>query len=150
MDLSFLPHVNASLNAASTVLLLVGLVMIRQKRVSAHKTCMITAFGASSVFLVLYVVHKAWRATAGTGLHTVFNHAGAIKVIYFVILLTHLVLAMAVPVLAIWLIRLGLAERFDRHRRVARVGYPIWLYVSVTGVLIYLMLYHWNPTPKSQ
>ena len=102
------------------------------------------------MFLSLYVIHKAWRVTAVAGLHVTFNHTGTLRVLYLVILVTHLVLAMVVPVLAIWLIRLGLAEQFDRHRRLARVGYPIWLYVSITGVLIYLMLYHWNLPPPSQ
>ena len=121
--------------------------MIRRKSVAAHKVCMLGAFAVSVLFLVLYVAHKLWRASSGTGLHTTFNHTGAIKTLYLVILFTHLLLAMAVPVIAVWLIRLAVTERFDRHRRVARVGLPLWLYVSVTGVLIYMMLYHWNVPP---
>jgi uncharacterized membrane protein YozB (DUF420 family) len=149
MDLSFLPHVNATLNGLATVLLVTGFVMIRRKSVGAHKACMLSAFGVSVLFLVLYVAHKLWKASSGTGLHTTFNYSGAIQTLYLVILFTHLVLAMVVPVIAIWLIRLAVTERFARHRRVARVGFPVWLYVSVTGVLIYMMLYHWNaPLPQ--
>ena len=147
MDLSFLPHVNAALNGLATVLLVMGFVMIRRKSVRVHKACMLGAFGTSVLFLALYIAHKVWKAWSGAGLHTTFNYTGAIKNLYLVILVTHLVLAMIVPVMAIWLIRLAVAGRFDRHRRVAHVGLPVWLYVSVTGVLIYMMLYHWNTLP---
>ncbi len=145
MDLSFLPTVNASLNGLATLLLVGGFVMIRLRRIVAHRFCMVAAFSVSVLFLVLYVVHKVWKATAGTGLHTTFNREGLVKLLYLAMLFSHLVLAMAVPFLAIWMIRLGMRRQDAQHRRLARVALPIWLYVSVTGVLIYVMLYHLNP-----
>lgn len=145
MDLSFLPAVNASLNAVATALLVAGFVFIKQKRITAHRNCMISAFGVSIVFLALYLLHKMWKASSGQAMHTSYNGEGLAKAAYLLILLTHLVLAMIVPVLAIWMIRLGLKRDDARHRRVGRWALPIWLYVSVTGVVIYLMLYPFNP-----
>ncbi len=147
MNLSFLPHVNAALNTLATILLLAGWVIIRRDRVNnirIHQGCMISAFAVSSLFLVLYVTHKVWRAAVESELHTTFNHPGAWKALYLLILFTHLALAMTVPVFAIRLMRLGLTRQYDRHRRLARIGFPIWLYVSITGVVIYFMLYHFN------
>ena len=144
MDLSFLPSVNASLNGLATLLLVGGFVLIKRHRIAAHRACMVGAFSVSTLFLVLYVTHKVWKATTGTGLHTTFHREGLVKLCYLAMLLSHLVLAMAVPVLAIWMIRLGMRRQDEKHRRLARVALPIWLYVSVTGVLIYLMLYHLN------
>lgn len=145
VDLSVLPAVNAALNTVATAMLIVGYLLIRRKRIIAHRNTMISAFGVSCLFLVLYVLHKVWRAQSGGDLHTEYNAQGALKLLYLLILMTHLVLAMLVPIFAIVLIRLGLTGRYETHRRVARWGYPIWLYVSVTGVVIYLMLYHLNP-----
>lgn len=145
MDLSFLPAVNASLNGLTIVLLSAGVVMVKQKRIEAHQRCMYAAFGTSVVFLAFYLLHKAWKASTGDTLHTTFNHTGVLKAAYLAILLTHLVLAMVVPVLAIWLIVLGRKRQDALHRKVAKWAFPIWMYVSVTGVLIYFMLYHWNP-----
>lgn len=143
MDLSFLPGVNASLNAVATLLLVVGRWLARRGRFDAHRRVMVGAFATSSLFLVLYVAHKASRSFENTP----FNAEGAAKLAYLAILASHVLLAMAVPVLAIALIVLGLRDRRERHRRLARVAWPIWLYVSVTGVAIYLMLYHLNPAP---
>lgn len=145
VDLSFLPLVNASLNGVATVLLVAGFVLIRQKRITAHRNVMISAFGVSVVFLITYVTHYIWRATVVGGTHTAYGGEGLLKVLYYVMLLSHILLAMVVPVAAIALIWLGLSKRYAAHRRVARFGWPIWLYVSVTGVLIYLMLYPLNP-----
>jgi len=145
MDLSFLPTVNATLNGAAGVLLVTGYAMIRTKRVAAHKRCMIAAFAMSSLFLISYLTHYAWRASVKGGMHTAYNGVGAIKTAYYTMLISHILLAMTVPVFAIWMIRLGLKQRLETHRKVGRIALPIWLYVSVTGVLIYLMLYHWNP-----
>jgi uncharacterized membrane protein YozB (DUF420 family) len=143
VDLSFLPGVNAMLNATAAVLLFVGRRLARAHRVDAHRRVMITAFAVSTLFLVLYVAHKASRGFVNTE----FNVQGAAHTAYLVMLATHVVLAMTVPVFAIALITLGLRGRFERHRRLARVAWPIWMYVSVTGVLIYLLLYPLNPLP---
>jgi uncharacterized membrane protein YozB (DUF420 family) len=141
VDLSFLPGVNAALNLVSTVLLVVGRIWIRQGRVAAHRRAMLGAFAVSSLFLVLYVAHKAWRGFE----HTPFHGEGALRALYLAILFSHLALAMTVPLLALRLVQLGLSGRIDRHRRLAVVAWPIWLYVSLTGVLIYLLLYPLNP-----
>ncbi len=143
MDLSFLPSVNAALNAAATALLLAGRLLIRRGRERAHRRAMLGAFCVSALFLVLYVVHKWWRDFE----HTPFRAEGAAQLAYLVLLFSHLGLAMTVPVLAIAMIRLGLADRRAAHRRLARFAWPIWMYVSVTGILIYLLLYRLNPTP---
>jgi uncharacterized membrane protein YozB (DUF420 family) len=143
MDLSFLPSVNAALNLVSTVLLVAGRVWIRRGRVAAHRRAMLGAFTVSSLFLVLYVAHKAWRGFENTPYHG----EGVLRVLYLAILFSHLALAMTVPVLALRLVQLGLGGRIARHRRLAVVAWPIWLYVSVTGVVIYLLLYPLNPAP---
>jgi uncharacterized membrane protein YozB (DUF420 family) len=141
VDFSVLPTINASLNAVATVLLVIGRQLIRSGRVDAHRRVMISAFSVSALFLLFYVVHKA-----GRGFESItYNATGPIKAAYLGILITHLTLAMVVPVLAIVLLRLGLTGRIERHRRLARIAWPIWMYVSITGVVIYLMLYHLNP-----
>ena len=101
---------------------------------------MVTAFGVSSVFLASYVTHKVWRDFEST----TYTAAGLAKTLYLVMLATHVPLAATVPVMALFLIRFGLTDQRQRHRRLARWAWPIWIYVSVTGVLIYLVLYHWN------
>ena len=141
MDFSVLPPINATLNAIATVLLLVGRGLVRRGEVAAHRRVMITAFGVSSLFLLLYVSHKISRNFEST----TFNVEGWAKTAYLVLLGSHVLLAMTVPVIAIALIRLGLRDDRGRHRRLARIGWPIWMYVSVTGVAIYLLLYPFNP-----
>jgi uncharacterized membrane protein YozB (DUF420 family) len=141
VELACLPAVNASLNALAVSLLLRGRSLARQHRIEAHRRTMLAAFGVSSVFLAFYLLHKSSRGFENTTL----NVAGAAKLAYLVLLFTHVTLAATVPVLAILLIRLGLKGRFDAHRRLARVAWPIWMYVSVTGVVIYFLLYHLNP-----
>ncbi len=141
MDLSVLPTVNATLNGLASLLLIVGRLLIRKKRVDAHRRVMIGAFSVSTLFLGLYVLHKVSRGFESL----TYNAGGALQIAYLTILFTHLVLAMTVPVLAIILVRLGLTNRIERHKRLARVAWPIWMYVSVTGVVIYVMLYHFNP-----
>ena len=131
-----LPTVNAVLNAAAAVLLVWGYTLIRRKRIAQHRRVMLTAFVVSCFFLVSYLVYHAQVGTVR------FPKAGVIKTLYLSILGTHTVLAAAVPVLAIITLRRGLSARFDKHRRIARWTLPIWLYVSVTGVVVYLMLYH--------
>lgn len=141
MDLSFLPALNASLNAAATALLVAGRILIRRGRVAAHRRVMISAFCVSSAFLALYVLHKASRGFEST----TYKAEGAARLAYLGLLSTHVALAMTVPVLAIALIRLGLRGQLARHRRLARVAWPIWIYVSLTGVVIYVLLYPLNP-----
>ena len=131
-----LPTVNAVLNAASAVLLVWGYTLIRRKQIQTHRKVMITAFATSCLFLICYLIYHAQVGSVP------FQGTGAIRPIYFSILITHTILAATVPVLAIITLRRGLAGKYDRHRRIARWTLPIWLYVSVTGVVVYLMLYH--------
>ena len=136
MTVSDLPTLNASLNATATVLLVVGFVFIRRKNIKAHKTCMISAAIVSLLFLISYVTYH--------NLHGFTRYAGqgAIRVVYFSILIPHTILAMiAVTPLALITLWLALRGRFEKHRKVARWTLPIWLFVSVTGVIIYFMLY---------
>ena len=141
-----LPAVNAGLNGLSTLLLVAGFALIRNGKRTAHQRTMLTAFGVSVVFLVCYLVyHAALTHYTGSGSRK-FQGAGLIRPIYFGILITHIVLAAAVPILAAITIYRGLKSQWERHRKIAKVTFPIWLYVSVTGVIIYVMLYHW-PTP---
>jgi protein SCO1/2/putative membrane protein len=133
---SVLPSVNAFLNATAAVLLLWGYSLIRRKRIETHRKVMTAAFVTSCVFLVCYIVYHAQVGSKH------FEGTGAIRTVYLTILGTHTVLAATVPVLAIVTLRRGLAGNYDRHRRIARWTFPIWLYVSVTGVIVYLMLYH--------
>jgi uncharacterized membrane protein YozB (DUF420 family) len=141
MDFSVLPPINATLNAVATVLLVVGRGLARRGDVERHRVVMICAFGVSSLFLLLYVSHKVSRNFE----NTTFNVEGWAKTAYLMLLGSHVLLAMTVPIIAIALIRLGLRDDRARHRRLARIGWPIWIYVSVTGVVIYLLLYPFNP-----
>jgi uncharacterized membrane protein YozB (DUF420 family) len=145
MDLSGLPAVNAALNATATVLLLWGRALVKRGRTQAHKRVMLSAFAVSSVFLASYIAHKVSRSFE----NTTFNATGAAKAAYLALLASHVVLAALVPFLALALIRFGLRGELARHKRLARVAWPVWLYVSVTGVAIYALLYHLNP-PAAQ
>jgi len=131
-----LPTINAILNATAAVLLVWGYVLIRRKRVQQHRKVMITAFFVSCAFLVCYLVYHLQVGSVR------FPKQGVIRTVYMSILTTHTTLAAGVPVLAILTLRRGLAGRLNAHRRLARWTLPIWLYVSVTGVVVYLMLYH--------
>jgi len=131
-----LPTINAVLNATAAILLIWGFTLIRRKRIQAHRKVMITAFVTSCLFLACYLVYHYQVGSVR------FQKTGAIRTVYLSILGTHTVLAALVPVLAIITLRRGLAARYDRHRRLARWTLPIWLYVSVTGVVVYVMLYH--------
>ena len=135
IDIHSLPAVNATLNATAAVLLVTAFLLIRKGRVRAHKRVMLTAFGVSAAFLVCYLVYHAQVGSVH------YPKTGAIRLLYFSILTTHTILAAAVPVLAIITLRRGLRGDFQRHRKIARWTLPIWLYVSVTGVVVYLMLY---------
>jgi len=135
MDLNLFPAVNAGLNGASAVLLTTGRVLIRQKRVRLHRACMITAVVASSLFLVSYLYYHAHVGSVH------FPGGGWVRPIYFTILISHTVLAATVVPLVLLSLTYGLRGKFERHRRLARWTFPIWLYVSVTGVVVYIMLY---------
>jgi uncharacterized membrane protein YozB (DUF420 family) len=130
-----LPAVNASLNALSGILLACGYTLMRQRRIELHRRFMIAAFTASSLFLVCYVIYHAQVGSVP------FPRQGFVRLLYFVILITHVVLAATVPPLAIITLTRGLKGRYPQHRRIARWTFPIWMYVSVTGVLVYVLLY---------
>jgi len=130
-----LPAVNAALNGLAGVLLIIGYILIRTRRIDAHRRVMISAFVTSSLFLVCYVVYHAQVGSVR------FTRQGVVRPLYFGILITHVVLAAAVLPLAIVTLSRGLRARYDRHRAIARWTLPIWLYVSVTGVVVYVMLY---------
>jgi uncharacterized membrane protein YozB (DUF420 family) len=132
-----LPAVNATLNAISAVLLVTAYTLIRNGRREAHKRVMLTAFCVSSIFLVCYLVYHAQVGSVR------YPGSGTMRTVYLTILFTHTVLAATVPVLAIITLRRGLKGRFPQHRKIARWTLPIWLYVNVTGVVVYLMLYHY-------
>lgn len=141
-DVHQLPTVNALLNASAAVLLVVGWVLIKQRRERAHKIAMLSAFGVSVVFLACYLVyHYQVR-------HVPFAGPASVRPLYFAILITHVVLAATVPVLAGVTIYLGYRDLRTKHIAWARWTFPIWLYVSVTGVIIYLMLYQLFPAPS--
>ena len=133
---SVLPSVNAFLNGTAAVLLTWGYTLIRRKRVETHRKVMQTAFLVSCLFLVCYLVYHYQVGSVR------FPKTGPIRTVYLSILATHTVLAAAVPVLAIITLRRARAGRYEKHRQIARWTLPIWLYVSVTGVVVYVMLYH--------
>jgi uncharacterized membrane protein YozB (DUF420 family) len=130
-----LPAVNATLNGISGVLLVVGYLLIRAGRQEQHRQCMLAAFATSSLFLVSYLVYHAQVGSVP------FTRQGFVRTVYFTILITHIVLAAAVLPLALITLSKGLTARFAQHRRIARWTLPVWLYVSVTGVLVYMLLY---------
>ncbi|MFN7995262.1 MAG: DUF420 domain-containing protein [Bryobacteraceae bacterium] len=135
MDVHDLPTVNAVLNASAALLLVWGYTLIRRKEIDGHRKVMIAAFVTSSLFLVCYLIYHAQVGSVR------YPKTGPIRLVYFTVLITHTLLAAAVPVLAIITLRRGLTKKYDKHRRIARWTLPIWLYVSVTGVVVYLMLY---------
>ena len=131
-----LPTVNAILNGTAAVLLVIAWNFIRQKKIEQHRRTMLAAFTVSVAFLISYLVYHAHAGSVR------FPHEGAIRTVYLTILATHTVLAAAVPFLAVITLNRGLKMRVAKHRAIARWTLPIWLYVSVTGVVVYLMLYH--------
>ncbi|MFN0109526.1 MAG: DUF420 domain-containing protein [Blastocatellia bacterium] len=139
MSISDLPTLNAILNSVSAILLTIGYVFIKQKNRNAHRLCMLGAFTTSTLFLISYLVY---HFNVGS---VKFQGQGAIRTIYLTILLTHTVLATAIVPLVFVTFARALNGNFDKHRRIARWTLPIWLYVSVTGVVVYLMLYHLYP-----
>jgi putative membrane protein len=135
MTLHDLPAVNATLNALSGILLVAGYLLIRARRIEQHRMIMITAFATSALFLICYVVYHSQVGSVP------FTRQGFVRPLYFTILITHVTLAATVPPLALVTLSRGLKARYARHRAIARWTFPIWMYVSVTGVLVYVLLY---------
>jgi uncharacterized membrane protein YozB (DUF420 family) len=135
LDIHSLPAVNATLNGISGVLLIAGYLLMRARRIELHRRVMIAAFVTSSLFLTCYIVYHANVGSVR------FTRPGFVRPLYFTILITHVTLAATVPPLAIITLSRGLKARYPQHRRIARWTFPIWLYVSVTGVLVYVLLY---------
>src|ERR1700745_1605943 len=135
MSLHALPAVNAALNAIAAVLLVIAYILIPNRRIDAHRRVMLAAFTTSALFLVCYVVYHAQVGSVR------FTRQGFVRPLYFTILITHVTLAAAVLPLAIVTLSRGLKARYPQHRKIARWTFPIWLYVSVTGVLVYVLLY---------
>jgi uncharacterized membrane protein YozB (DUF420 family) len=136
-----LPHVNASLNGLSCLMLVTGLVLIRRGRIKAHAYTMISTFFVSSAFLACYLVyHQALWHYTGSGSRS-FPGTGAVRIAYLTMLISHIVLAFFVPVLAIAMMWLAWKGRFRTHKKLGKITFPVWLYVSTTGVIIYLVLY---------
>ena len=143
MDLkTHLPAINATLNGLSGVVLLMAFRAIRRKNIRLHKRLMLTACGTSILFLICYVTNHYLRH----GVVTHFTGKGPIRPIYFTILITHTILAITIVPMAIVTVFNGLKMRVPRHRRIARWTFPIWMYVSVTGVVVYFFLYQWFPS----
>jgi putative membrane protein len=134
VDVSQLPLVNATLNGITSVLLIIAYVFIKQKKVERHKTVMLTAFGTSSMFLVSYIIYHWFKS--GPKLYV-----GDWAQLYYFILITHIILAAIIVPLALITLYRGWNYQVAKHRKIAKITFPLWLYVSVTGVLIYLMLY---------
>ncbi len=139
----YLPAVNASLNGAAAVLLVVGYLLIKRRKEAMHKWVMVAAFVVSMLFLAGYLTYHALKTW-----HTQFTGPSPVRTVYYVILISHVMLAATVPFLAGITLWLGFADRRASHRRWANRTFPIWLYVSITGVLIYAMLYHLYPPEK--
>ena len=135
MEVRDLPALNATLNSISTMLLLFGYYFIKRKEIDRHRLCMVLAFITSCIFLVSYLIYHYYAGSVP------FEGQGWIRGVYFTILITHIVLAAAVPVLALITLYRALKRDFKRHRAIARWTWPIWMYVSVTGVVVYVMLY---------
>jgi uncharacterized membrane protein YozB (DUF420 family) len=141
MSVSDLPALNATLNGIATVLLLAGFTCIKLERKTAHRFCMLGAFFVSCVFLITYVLHKILVG----GVHTSFGGEGGWKAFYYGMLASHILLAIVIVPLILVTMSHALKARWERHRAWARWTFPLWFYVSVTGVLVYFMLYRWFP-----
>lgn len=144
MSVSDLPALNASLNGLATILLTLGFIFICFKNVKAHRACMGSAFLVSCVFLVTYVLHKILVR----GVHTPFGGEGFIRTVYYVMLISHIFLAIVIVPLILITLTHALKGRFEKHRAWAKWTFPTWYYVSVTGVLVYFFLYQWFPYVK--
>lgn len=138
MDLSNLPAINATLNSLSTLFLISGFVFIKKQKPKQHIICMTLAFVTSTLFLISYLYYHYHVG------HTVFPGEGWSRPVYFGILISHIILAVVIVPLVLLTLFHGVFKRFDKHKKIARITLPLWLYVSVTGVLIYIMLYQIN------
>lgn len=141
MTVHDIPALNATLNAIATVCMTAGFIFILRGKITAHRACMMSASVVSAVFLVGYVTHKILIR----GVHTPFGGEGAIRTVYYTMLISHILLAISIAFLVPRTLLFALQGRFDRHRAWARWTFPIWYYVSVTGVLVYFFLYRWWP-----
>lgn len=135
IDYSTLPAVNATLNATSGIFLFTGYILIKRRRINAHRNAMLAAFASSMLFLTSYLVYHYHAGSRP------FPGSGAIRLVYFTILISHVLLAIAILPLAISTLMKGLRGQYARHKRVAKWTFPLWMYVSVTGVVVYVMLY---------
>ena len=134
IDVSILPLVNASLNGLTSLLLIIGFILIRLNKQNAHKSIMLTAFGTSTLFLISYIIYHWFKSGPK-------SYVGDSQTLYYFILITHILLAMIIIPLALFTIYRGWTSELRKHRKIAKITLPIWLYVSATGVLIYFMLY---------
>ena len=151
MTLNDIPALNAGLNALATLLMTAGFIFIKSGNKTAHRASMLSAGVVSAIFLVGYLSHKALKgaaAGAGEALHTEFGGEGAIRTVYYVMLISHILLAISISYLVPKTFALAFKGDFDRHKRWARVVFPIWYYVSITGVLVYFFLYQWWPSVR--
>jgi uncharacterized membrane protein YozB (DUF420 family) len=144
MTIQQIPAINATLNGIATLLISAGFVCIKMKKVQAHRAIMLTAAVVSAVFLVGYVTHKILIR----GVHTPFGGEGPIRTVYYVMLISHIILAISIAFLVPRTFAFALQGQFERHRAWARWTFPIWYYVSVTGVLVYFFLYQWWPVAR--
>jgi len=148
MTIADIPSINAGLNMLSTLLMTAGFIFIKSGNKIAHRASMLSAGVVSAVFLVGYLTHKFLKGAAlgpGEAVHTKFGGEGAIATVYYVMLITHILLAISIAYLVPRTFALALKGDFERHKKWARVVFPIWYYVSVTGVLVYFFLYQWWP-----
>lgn len=145
MSVHDIPAFNAGLNALATLLMTFGFMFIMKRNIAAHRACMLSAGAVSALFLVGYVAHKVLVR----GVHTPFGGEGFIRTVYYAMLISHIFLAMAIAYLVPRTFYLALKGQYDRHRAWARWTFPIWYYVSITGVLVYFFLYQWWPTPSA-
>lgn len=132
--MDILPMVNASMNACVSALLIAGLVFIKSKNIKAHRVCMTSSITLSALFLISYVAYHVTHES------TVFGGEGTIRTVYLFILLSHILFAMVIAPLVLITFTRALSQQFDKHKKIARITYPLWLYVSITGVIVYLMI----------
>lgn len=145
MTINDIPAANAILNAIATALIIMGIVSIKLRKETTHRFLMVASLLVSAVFLVGYVYHKIQMQ----GVHTDFQGDGMVALVYYAMLISHILLAMAIVPLILRTVYLGIRNRRELHKKWARVTYPIWLYVSITGILIYQFLYVWYPQPET-